>query len=338
MNVMVDNRSRSSRAKRAMIIGVSGQDGGYLAKKLLSEGYDVLGTSRSIADGAFLSLDHFGLREKVDLRAFDPVDAHAFRTLVERFKPTEIYNLSGQSSVGISFAEPVGTFNSIVASTIAMLEELRLHFPHVRFYNAGSSEMFSGPVGEPLTETSRFAPRSPYGAAKSSAYWVVSTYRESFGLFAVTGILFNHESPFRGANFVTRKVIETAYAISQNRSGQLTLGDLSIWRDWGWAEDYVDAMYRMVQHDHPSDYVIATGQAMQLRDFVAHVFAYFGMDWQEYVTSSEALARPNELVYSCGDASKARRELGWTPAYQGKAMIEKLCAEYAAILDRGGRS
>lgn len=328
----------SSHPRRAIIVGISGQDGGYLAKRLISEGYEVLGTSRSIEHGAFLSLDHFGLREAVDLRAFDPTDAATFRALVRQFDPAEIYNLSGQSSVGVSFAEPVATFDSIVSSTIAMLEELRVHFPHVRFYNAGSSEMFGGPVGQPLTETSRFAPRSPYGAAKSSAYWVVSTYRESFGLFAVTGILFNHESPFRGANFVTRKVIETAHSIAQNKAGQLTLGDLSIWRDWGWAEDYVDAMYRMVQADEASDYVIATGEAMQLQDFVAHVFEYFGLDWQKYVTSSEALVRPNELRYSCGDASKARRDLGWSPAYQGKAVITKLCEEYEAILDRGGRS
>lgn len=329
---------QAPRPRRAIVVGISGQDGGYLAKRLLADGYEVLGTSRSIQHGAFLSLDHFGLREAIGLRVFDPTDAAAFRALVEQFDPAEIYNLSGQSSVGVSFAEPAGTFNSIVSSTIAMLEELRVHFPHVRFYNAGSSEMFGGPVGEPLTETSRFAPRSPYGAAKSSAYWVVSTYRESFGLFAVTGILFNHESPFRGANFVTRKVIETAYAIARDKAGQLTLGDLSIWRDWGWAEDYVDAMYRMVQADQPADYVIATGEAMQLRDFVAHVFDYFGLDWQRYVTSSQALARPNELPYSCGDASKARRELGWSPAFQGKAVITKLCAEYEAILDRGGLS
>lgn len=335
---MVSKKAQSSHSKRAMIVGISGQDGGYLARKLLEHGYRVLGTSRSVENGAFLSLDHFGLRESVELCAFDPCDPAAAHALIEGFRPDEIYNLSGQSSVGVSFAEPASTFNSIVTSTIVMLEELRLNFPHVRFYNAGSSEMFGGAIGERLTETSRFAPRSPYGAAKSSAYWVVSTYRESFGLFAATGILFNHESPFRGPNFVTRKVIETAYAISQNKASQLVLGDLSIWRDWGWAEDYIDAMFRMLQHDRPGDYVIATGEAMQLSDFVANVFAYFGLDWTDYVQHSATLARPNELPYSCGDAGKARQELGWEPVYRGNDLIHKLCTEYAAILNFGDKS
>ncbi|MDM7957516.1 GDP-mannose 4,6-dehydratase [Blastomonas sp.] len=334
---MISEGGHDLPSRTAVIVGISGQDGGYLARKLLMHGYRVIGTSRSVEGGAFLSLDYFGLRNSVELCALDPCDPAAVHALIARFQPDEIYNLSGQSSVGVSFAEPASTFNSIVTSTIVMLEELRLNFPHVRFYNAGSSEMFGGVVGEPFTETSRFSPRSPYGAAKSSAYWVVSTYRESFGLFAVTGILFNHESPFRGPNFVTRKVVETAYAISRNQAGHLTLGDLSIWRDWGWAEDYVDAMFRMVQHDQPGDYVIATGEAMQLRDFVAYVFAYFDLDWKAYVQHSSALARPNELPYSCGDASKAREDLGWEPVYRGKSLIDKLCAEYTAILSLGDK-
>ncbi len=328
-----DRTDADPSAKSALIIGVSGQDGGYLARRLIAEGYRVIGTSRNVNGSSFRSLDHFDLRDRIVLEDLDPCDGAAIRTLIERHDPREIYNLSGQSSVGLSFAEPALTYESIVTSNMVILEQLRLHYLHVRFYNAGSSEMFGGTTGELLNEESRFAPASPYGAAKSSAYWLVSAYRKSFGLFAVTGILFNHESPFRGVNFVTQKVIRAAYEISRGRADELTLGDLSIWRDWGWAGDYVDAMHQMLQQDVPQDFVIATGEAMQLRDFVAYVFDHFGLDWQNFVISSAELARPNELSYSCGDASKARRELGWQPRYTGKAVIEKLCSEYEDIFE-----
>lgn len=300
-----------AKHKRALICGISGQDGAFLAHFLLNKGYEVWGTSRDAQASNFTNLVTVGVRDKVKLISMASNDFRSVLQAIDNSRPDEIYNLAGQSSVGLSFEQPAETLDSIVNGTLNLLESIRFLGKDVRFYNAGSSECF-GSVGlEPADEYSRFEPCSPYAVAKSTAHWLVSNYRSAYSLFACTGILFNHESPLRPSRFVTRKIIQSAVNIAQGRANQLTLGDLTIQRDWGWSQEYVAAMWKMLQTDRPEDFVIATGEAHSLQEFVATAFSTLDLDWQEFVVQDERLLRPSEIRYSCGNPSKAKKILNW---------------------------
>ncbi len=300
--------------KKALIIGVSGQDGAYLAKLLLEKGYEVHGTSRDHEVGTFRNLEMLGIKDRVKLSSMVTSDFRSVLTALQKAEADEIYNLAGQTSVGMSFAYPVETFDSILIGTMNLLECIRLLKYPVKFYNAGSSEVF-GNTPAPATEETPFHPRSPYATAKAAAHYAVSNYREAYGLFACTGILFNHESPLRPKRFVTSKIVSAAVHIAKGSGETLTLGNMDIYRDWGWAPDYVDAMWRMLQQSAPDDYIVATGIEKSLRNFVTDVFTQVGLDWQDHVQSDPELFRPSDIDRSCGNACKARHSLGWSASY-----------------------
>jgi GDPmannose 4,6-dehydratase len=298
------------KIKKALIIGVSGQDGAYLAKLLLQKGYEVHGTSRDHEVSSFANLVSLGIRNRVKTMSMVTSDFRSVLTALQRAEADEIYNLAGQTSVGMSFAYPVETFESILIGTMNLLECLRLLRHPGRFYNAGSSEVF-GNTKKPATETTPYHPRSPYAAAKAAAHFAVTNYREAYGLFACTGILFNHESPLRPARFVTQKIVSTAVRIANGSKEKLTLGRLDIRRDWGWAPEYVEAMWQMLQQEKPDDYVVATGKEHSLQQFVAETFRQLGLGWRKHVVSDPKLFRPSDIERSCGNAAKANRKLGW---------------------------
>lgn len=298
----------------ALIFGVTGQDGAYLAQLLLEKGYEVHGTSRDADIARFGGLATLGIRERVTTHSASPIDFRSVFQVVQRVEPTEIYNLSGQTSVALSFVQPVETMESIVTGTLNILETLRLVSPRSRFYNAGSSESFGDTRGEPATESTAFRPRSPYGVAKAAAHWQVANYRESYGLFACSGILFNHESPLRPERFVTRKICAAARRIAAGSGETLRLGNLEIRRDWGWAPEYVDAMWRMLQADEADDYVVATGKTTSLEDFVAAAFAAVDLDWRAHVAFDRSFVRPSDIAISVGLPERAARRLGWRAA------------------------
>src|SRR3984885_1316011 len=294
---------------RALICGISGQDGTYLAELLLRKGYTVVGTSRDAQTSSFSSLSRLGIVDRIQLESMATHDFRSVLHLLRKVEPDEIYNLSGQSSVGLSFGQPVETLDSIIAGTLNILESIRFLGKPTRFYNAGSGECYGDTDPGGAVEEAQFRPRSPYAVAKAAAYWLVSNYREAYGLHATTGILFNHESPIRPQRFVTRKVIATACRISRGSKEKLTLGNLQIRRDWGWAPEYVEAMWRILQCESPSDFVIATGNTNSLEDFVTEAFAVLDLDWRSYTTISEALFRPAEISEGKGNARKAERVL-----------------------------
>lgn len=296
--------------KKALIIGVSGQDGAYLARLLLEKGYEVHGTSRDHEVSAFRNLEKLGIKDRVKLTSMVTSDFRSVLTALQKADADEIYNLAGQTSVGMSFAYPVETFDSILIGTMNLLECIRLLRQPVKFYNAGSSEAF-GNISQPATEATPYYPRSPYATAKAAAHYAVTNYREAYGLFACTGILFNHESPLRPHRFVTSKIVSTAVRIAQGSGEKLILGKIDIYRDWGWAPDYVDAMWRILQYNEADDFVIATGEERSLEDFVSGVFAQLDLDWKEYVESDPSLFRPSDIERSCGNAGKAEAELRW---------------------------
>ena len=298
-------------ARTALIFGISGQDGSYLARLLLDRGYAVHGTSRDCEIASFRNLVLLGIRGEVSVHS---ATLHDFRSIVQvirAVKPDEIYNLSAQSAVGLSFEQPVETIDSILNGTLNILEAIRFLGVDTRFYHASSSESFGNTLGEPASETTAFQPCSPYGVAKSAAHWMVANYRQAYGLYACSGILFNHESPLRPARFVTRKIVRGAIAVAQGRAKTLELGNLSVARDWGWAPEYVDAVWRMLQQDRPDDFVIATGRMHALEDFVRTAFAHFGLDWREHVVQSTTHQRPMDIHCSVGNPAKAEARLGW---------------------------
>jgi len=297
--------------KRALIFGVSGQDGAYLSAFLLDKGYTVHGTSRDAEMASFANLKRLGIRDRISVSSTAMVDFRSVLHTIERAKPDEIYNLSGQSSVGLSFEQPAETLESIVQGTLNILEALRTLGGDIRFYNAGSGECFGDTGGVPANEETAFRPRSPYAVATAAACWQVSLYRQAYGVFAGSGILFNHESPLRPERFVTRKVVAAAARIAAGSKERLTLGNLSIRRDWGWAPEYVHAMWRMMQLDRPQDLVIATGQAHSLEDFVAAAFSRSDLDWRDHVDIDKTLFRPAEIQCGVGDASRAKEALDW---------------------------
>lgn len=322
---------------RALIVGVSGQDGAYLSKWLLDKGYAVFGTSRDSGTNSFHNLDRLGLREQVILLSMQPTDFRSVLSAMERVQPDEIYNLSGQSSVGLSFEQPLETFSSITTGTLNLLECLRYLGRDIRFYNAASSEMFGDSGDTPADETTAFRPVSPYATAKAAAFWAVDTYRRAYGLFACSGILFNHESPLRPERFVTQKIVATAIRIAAGSGETLTLGDLSIARDWGWAPEYVDAMWRMLQHDTPGDYVVATGQTYTLGEFVSEVFARLGLDWQDHVRVDEKLFRASEIRRSAANPARAEATLGWV-AQSAMPQVVRLMASAQLGLEGARRA
>lgn len=298
-------------SKTALIFGVSGQDGAYLSEFLLAKGYDVHGTSRDAEVSSFAGLQTLELRDRVLVHSAAPNDFRSVVQIISRVTPDEIYNLSGQSSVGLSFQQPVETLESIAMGTLNILEAIRFLDQPTRFYNAASGECFGDTDASGANERTPFQPKSPYAVAKATAYWSVATYRESYDLFACSGILFNHESPLRHPRFVTRKIAASVAQSAVGQSETLVLGDLSVRRDWGWAPEYVEAMWLMLQGDAPGDFVIATGQGHSLEEFVAAAYEVAGLDWRKFVTRDESLYRPAEIRSGLGDAQRAREVLGW---------------------------
>jgi GDPmannose 4,6-dehydratase len=318
--------------KRALICGISGQDGAYLAQLLLARGYTVLGTSRDAEVRGFGNLERLGIRSDVQTLSMALNDFRSVLQVISKVNPDEIYSLAGQSSVGLSFEQPVETLESISLGTLNLLEALRFLGKPIRLYSAGSSECFGDTAGTPASESTPFRPRSPYAVAKATAHWLVANYREAYGLHASTGVLFNHESPLRSRRFVTAKIIAAACAIARGSPERLVLGNLEIHRDWGWAPEYVEAMWRMLQQPQGGDFVIATGRAHSLAEFADAAFKRCGLDWREHTDSSSALLRPSDLAYSCGDAAKAAQVLGWSAQ---RGMPEVVHAMVDAELNAG---
>jgi GDPmannose 4,6-dehydratase len=307
---MIKNTKKLHR-KRALICGVSGQDGAYLVKLLLSKGYEVWGTSRDAVASNFNNLHYLNVNEEVKKITMIIEDFRSVFQALKISKPDEVYHFAGQSSVGMSFNHPIETIQSITIGTINLLEACRMMDFNIRIYHAGSSECFGDTKGKDANEKTPFNPRSPYAVAKSSACWLVSNYREAYGLWACNGLLFNHESPLRKNRFVTKKIIETAVRISKGSNEKLILGDLCVSRDWGWAPEYVEAMWKMLQYKDPTDFVIATGETNTLESFVISSFNTLGLDWRDHVEQSESLIRPSELSTGKADPSFAETELNW---------------------------
>jgi GDPmannose 4,6-dehydratase len=308
----------------ALICGISGQDGSYLAKLLLDKEYEVWGTSRDAQGAGFANLNKLGIRDKVNLISMVPEDFRSVLVALYQSDPNEVYYLAGQSSVGLSFEQPAETIQSIAIGTLNVLEACRMLKHPPKIYQAGSSECFGDTGGVPANEGTPFHPQSPYAVAKTSAFWLVDNYRQAYGLHASTGVLFNHESPLRPKRFVTQKIILAAHRIANGSNETLELGCLDISRDWGWAPEYVEAMWLMLQKDTPEDFVIATGKSHTLEQFVEGAFSYKGLDYKEHVCSSQSLIRPSELILSVGDPSKAEAKLGWKATCDMNSVIEKM--------------
>jgi GDPmannose 4,6-dehydratase len=315
-------------AKTALICGISGQDGGYLARLLLQKEYTVYGTSRDAQVSSFQNLRRLGIREQVQVISMSLNDFRSTLQVIDKVQPDEIYNLAGQTSVGLSFEQPVETMESITVGSLNLLEAIRFSKANIKLYNAGSSECFGNTGDRAADETTPFRPRSPYAVAKSAAFWEVANYREAYNLYACSGILFNHESPLRPQRFVTQKIVRAACQIAEGSREQLHLGNLSIQRDWGWAPEYVEAMYRMLQQPQPDDYVIATGETHSLEDLVAEVFNSLNLDWRDHVLTDASLLRPTDIAVSRGNPAKAKQHLGWESQYQmpdiARGMVEAM--------------
>ena len=296
--------------RRALITGITGQDGSYLADLLLSKGYEVHGLVRRSSSMNRVRIDHLHGNEDLHLHYGDLTDGVSLVNLVRAVEPQEIYNLGAMSHVKVSFEMPDYTASTNSIGTLRLLEAVRAAGLECRFYQASTSEMF-GSTPPPQNEDSKFHPRSPYGASKLQAHWVTVNYREAYDLFAVSGILFNHESPRRGENFVTRKITKAVAAIKAGVTDHVELGNLDAIRDWGYAPEYVEGMWRMLQADEPTDYVLATGEGHTVRDFCEAAFAHAGLNWTDHVKYSEDLERPSEVHALIGDASKAEAKLGW---------------------------
>ena len=308
--------------KKALVCGISGQDGAYLAKLLLGKGYQVSGTSRDAQMSSFANLERLGIRHDVELHSMVLTDFRSVIHVLSRSKPDEIYNLAGQSSVGLSFEQPVETLESITAGTLNLLEAVRFLDHPIRIYNAGSSECFGDTGDTAADENTSFHPRSPYAVAKAAAHWEVVNYREAYGLFACSGILFNHESPLRPERFVTRKIVAAASRIANGSREKLRLGNLAIQRDWGWAPEYVEAMWRILQLEQPDDFIIATGRTSSLEDFCAAAFSGVGLDWRDHVEIDKSFYRPSEIMIGRANPAKAGKLLGW----QAKVKMEEVVA------------
>ena len=316
-------------AKRALITGITGQDGSYLAELLLEKGYTVVGMVRRASKDNFERIEH--LLPRLVIKQADLLDQLSLIRVLEDSRPQEVYNLAAQSFVPTSWTQPVLTAEFTALGVTRLLDAIRLVDPGIRFYQASSSEMFGKVRETPQTERTPFHPRSPYGVAKVYGHDITVNYRESYGLFACSGILFNHESPRRGLEFVTRKVTDAAARIKHGLQRELRLGNLDARRDWGFAGDYVQAMWLMLQQEAPDDYVIATGESHSVNELVQHAFEYAGLDWEKYVVIDPTFKRPAEVDVLLGDASKARERLGWEPKVQFPELVRMMVQ---ADLDR----
>jgi GDPmannose 4,6-dehydratase len=319
--------------KTALLTGITGQDGSYLAELLLAKGYRVVGVVRRSSTTPYERIAH--LVDRVELVSADLLDQTSLTDVIQAAQPHEIYNLAAQSFVQTSWNQPVLTGEFTALGVTRMLEALRKAAPNARFYQASSSEQFGKVVETPQTESTPFYPRSPYGVAKVYGHWITVNYRESFNLYAVSGILFNHESPRRGLEFVTRKISDGVARITQGLQHELRLGNLDARRDWGFAGDYVDAMWRMLQQDQPDDYVISTGETYSVRDFCEAAFGYAGLDYRNYVIQDERFFRPAEVDLLVGDPAKAKAQLGWEPQVRFRQLVEMMVQ---ADLDRYARA
>jgi GDPmannose 4,6-dehydratase len=308
--------------RRALITGITGQDGSYLAELLLDKGYAVFGMTRRASTENVERIGH--LLDRVTLIQGDLLDPHSLVTALRTAEPHELYNLAAQSFVPTSWNQPVLTAEFTAVGVTRLLEAVRTVDPDIRLYQASSSEMFGKVREVPQTERSPFYPRSPYGVAKTYAHYITVNYRESYGLYAVSGILFNHESPRRGLEFVTRKISDGVARIKLGLADELVLGNVEAERDWGFAGDYVDAMWRMLQQDEPDDYVVATGEPHSVRDFCQKAFAHASLDPERYVKTDPEFMRPAEVDHLVGDASKAKRELGWEPRHSFRELVEMM--------------
>jgi len=318
------------RARRALVCGVSGQDGAYLARFLLSQGYIVVGTSRdasALRHEGLLALD---IAHRVPIVSMASGDFRSVLQAVIRHEPDEIYNLAGQTSVGLSFEQPVEAIESIAMGTLNLLEAIRFSGLPIRLYNASSSECFGDTGLEPANEDTPFRPRSPYAVAKACAHNLVTNYRDAYRMFVCSGILFNHESPLRPERFVTQKVVTAASRIAAGDGTTLRLGNLDIHRDWGWAPDYVEMMWRMLQQDQAADFIVATGRTVSLEYLVARAFGFFGLDWKHHVVQDPDLLRPADIRYGAADPGRAARQLGWKAAHDVDAVVDEMCRAAAA--------
>lgn len=324
--------------KTAIIFGISGQDGTFLSHLLLKKGYHVVGVSRDIRKTTFNNLHRLNVYNDIELVSTSMLDFDAMLRLIKKSKPDEIYDLSGQSSVALSFEKPIETYESISIANMNLLEVLRRVDSPVKFYNAGSSDCFGNTNGHAASETSPFSPRSPYAVAKSSACFQTANYREAYQLFACTGILFNHESFLRPERFVTRKIVSTACRIAAGSNEKLTLGNIAIERDWGWAPEYVNAMWLMLQQQTPEDYIIATGITCSLESFIAAVFDSLNLNWKAHVVTDAKYMRPTDIKIVRANPGKAEKNLNWKAQYStcdvAKLMVEAELDASPGNLDR----
>jgi GDPmannose 4,6-dehydratase len=310
---------------RALITGITGQDGSYLAELLLDKGYEVFGVVRRTSHHSYERIEH--LLDRVTIVAADLLDQHSLTVVLQEIRPDEVYNLAAQSYVPTSWTQPVLTGEFTALGVTRILEAIRLVHPGARFYQASSSEMFGKVTETPQRETTRFYPRSPYGVAKVYGHWITVNYRESYGLYAVSGILFNHESPRRGIEFVTRKVSDGVARIKRGLATELRLGTLDAQRDWGYAGDYVDAMWRMLQRPEPRDYVVGTGVAHSVRELVEIAFSHAGLDWRRHVVQDPRFVRPAEVDLLLADPTRAKTELGWVPRLPFEDLVRRMVDE-----------
>jgi GDPmannose 4,6-dehydratase len=315
-------RRREQPRPTALITGITGQDGSYLAEFLLAKGYEVIGVVRRTSHDSYERIGH--LLDHVRIVAADLLDQHSLTSVIRDARPQEVYNLAAQSFVPTSWTQPVLTGEFTALGVTRLLEAVRLAGPEARVYQASSSEMFGKAAETPQSETTPFYPRSPYGVAKLYGHWITVNYRESYGLYAVSGILFNHESPRRGLEFVTRKVTDGVARIAKGRARELRLGNLDARRDWGFAGDYVDAMWRMLQQPAPADFVIGTGETHTVRELCDIAFRHVGLDWEKYVRVDPAFVRPAEVDVLQADARRARRALGWAPRVSFAELIRMM--------------
>jgi GDPmannose 4,6-dehydratase len=312
--------------RKALICGISGQDGAYLSEFLLSKGYEVFGGSRDATTNNFGNLKRLNIFNQVQLVSINLTDFRSTLQTINKIRPDEIYNLSGQSSVGLSFEQPIETFESICIGTLNILEAIRFCDTSIKFYNAGSSECFGNSPTEMCDENTLFKPKSPYGIAKASAHWQVVNYREAYNLFAVNGILFNHESPLRPERFVTQKVIKAVTEIAAGKLNKLEVGNIDIVRDWGWAPDYVKAMWLMLQQETPDDFVISTGTGHSLKEFIGMAFKCVNLDLEDYLIINQSLFRPTDLQRVVGNPEKARKILGWSSNHDLEWIVSEMFA------------
>ena len=324
--------------KKALITGITGQDGYYLSKLLIEKGYEVHGTIRrsssintSRIDGLISKYQNEG---KLNLYYSDLIDSSSLYSLINKIEPHEIYNLAAQSHVSVSFKNPIYSTQTATVGTLSLLEAIRNIDKKIKFYQASSSEMYGGTKKELLNETSLLDPKSPYAAAKVFSHNLSKIYRQSYDMFCVNGILFNHESPFRGETFVTRKITRAVGRIHKGLQSKLTLGNLEASRDWGFAGDYVEGMWMMLQHDKPDDWVLATGHSITVKEFLELAFQYYDLDYKDFVETSEKYLRPNEVEFLLGDASKAKKELGWEPKTDINDLVKLMVEEDTLLAER----